>query len=152
MLFLPAFSPAFYIVYVAGGITDMVDGTVARRTDTESEFGSKLDTVADIFFAASALVKIVPELSLPTWLWLWVCAIVAIKVVSMAYGFAKNRALVSDHSTLNKVTGLLVFLLPLTIPFLDILYTSTIVCAVATAAAATESYRVLTGDSRISAV
>ena len=148
LLFFQTFSPGFYIVYVAGGITDVVDGTVARRTNTESEFGSELDTVADIIFAASALVKIVPALNIPTWLWLWVCIIAMIKIASLVYGFAKRRMLVSDHSALNKITGFLVFLLPLTIPFFDLLYTSMIVCAVATVAAVTESYRTFSGDHK----
>ena len=35
----------------------MVDGTVARKTNTVSEFGARLDTIADfIFFAVSFLL------------------------------------------------------------------------------------------------
>ena len=152
LLFFPTFSPGFYIVYIAGGITDMIDGTVARRTNTESEFGSKLDSVADIIFVVSALVKIVPELDIPTWLWMWVCIIAAIKIVSMIYGFAKNRTMVSDHSVLNKITGFLVFLLPLTVPFFDLLFTAATVCAVATVAAITESYHVFSEGPKIQTV
>jgi CDP-diacylglycerol--glycerol-3-phosphate 3-phosphatidyltransferase len=122
----------------------MIDGTVARKTKTESKFGSELDTVADIIFAVSALVKIIPALDIPAWLWIWMCIIAVFKIASMIYGYVRNKTLVSDHSVLNKVTGLLVFLLPLTFPFFDILYTSIVVCAVATAAAMTESYRVFT--------
>jgi len=146
LLFFRTFSLGFYIVYIAGGITDMIDGTIARRTGTESKFGAQLDTVADIFFAASALVKIVPALNIPAWLWIWICIIAAIKITSMIYGFARKKTLVSDHSALNKITGFLVFLLPLTIPFINFLYASVIVCAVATVAAISESYRVFTGE------
>lgn len=152
MLFLPTFSPGFFAAYIAGGMTDAIDGAVARRTGTESESGSEFDTVADIVFAASALVKIVPELDIPAWLWIWVCAIAAVKIASMAYGFAKEKKLVSDHSMLNKATGLLVFLLPLTVPFVDALYTAAIVCAVATVAAVTESYRVFARNPENQAV
>ena len=42
------FSPAFFALYAFAGVTDMVDGTVARRTGTESEFGAKLDSIADL--------------------------------------------------------------------------------------------------------
>ena len=48
LLFCPAFSPAFYTLYIIAGVSDMIDGTVARKTGTVSEFGSKLDTVADL--------------------------------------------------------------------------------------------------------
>lgn len=47
LLFFPGFSPAFYTLYIVAGISDILDGTVARKTGTISEFGSKLDTVAD---------------------------------------------------------------------------------------------------------
>ena len=43
MLFSPAFSVQFYILYLICGLTDMVDGTIARKTNTDSEFGAKLD-------------------------------------------------------------------------------------------------------------
>ena len=53
LLIFPALSPAFFVLYVAGGLSDMIDGAVARKTGTVSEFGSKLDTIADIIFAHS---------------------------------------------------------------------------------------------------
>ena len=49
LLFLPALSPAFYTVYLIGGFTDMIDGTIARKMGTESAFGAKLDSAADFY-------------------------------------------------------------------------------------------------------
>ena len=43
LLFCPAFSPAFYTLYIIAGVSDMIDGTVARKTGTVSEFGSGRD-------------------------------------------------------------------------------------------------------------
>ena len=57
LLFCPAFSPTFYVMYIAAGFSDMIDGAVARRTGTVSEFGSRLDTIADIVFVAVCLIK-----------------------------------------------------------------------------------------------
>ena len=54
LLFFPAFSPAFYVLYITAGISDMVDGWVARRTHTTSELGAKLDTIADFFVLLQA--------------------------------------------------------------------------------------------------
>ena len=47
LLFCQPFSPLFIVVYLVAGFTDMIDGVVARRTNTASEFGAKLDTAAD---------------------------------------------------------------------------------------------------------
>ena len=52
LLFCPLFSIIFYIMYLFCGITDMVDGTIARKTKSVSELGARLDTVADSVFVA----------------------------------------------------------------------------------------------------
>ena len=48
LLFCPAFSTAFFTLYIIAGVSDMLDGTVARKSGTVSEFGSRLDTLADL--------------------------------------------------------------------------------------------------------
>ena len=58
----------FYALYTVAGFSDMIDGAVARKTDTVSELGSKLDTIADIVFVAVCLVKLLPVLDVPVWL------------------------------------------------------------------------------------
>ena len=52
LLFCPVFSPAFYMFYIAAGVSDMLDGFVARKTDTVSNLGARLDTIADFVFVA----------------------------------------------------------------------------------------------------
>ncbi|MBQ1334162.1 MAG: CDP-alcohol phosphatidyltransferase family protein, partial [Clostridia bacterium] len=48
LLFCKAMSPVFYTLYIAAGISDILDGAIARKTNTVSDFGSKLDTAADL--------------------------------------------------------------------------------------------------------
>ena len=52
LLFFPALSPEFYALYLAAGITDMLDGTVARKTGKVSDFGANLDSIAEIKYTA----------------------------------------------------------------------------------------------------
>ena len=118
----------------------MVDGTVARRTNSASKFGAMLDTVSDFVFMAVALIKFVPHFHIPVWLWIWIGIIAMIKLGNAVWGFVRTKKLTSPHTVLNKVTGLLLFLLPMTIIFVDITYTLTIVCTVATIAAIHERY------------
>lgn len=42
MLPFTVFSVGFYICYLLAGFTDMVDGTIARKLGTESEFGKNM--------------------------------------------------------------------------------------------------------------
>ena len=140
LLFLPLSSAWFYVFYLLCGFTDMVDGTVARKMGNASDFGAKLDTVSDFVFMTVALIKFVPYLHIPTWLWIWIGVIAMMKFGNVAWGFVRTKKLISPHTVLNKVTGLLLFLLPMTIIFVDITYTLTIVCTVATIAAIHEVY------------
>ena len=138
LLFCAALSPWFYTLYITAGVSDMVDGWVARKTNTVSEFGSKLDTVADILFVVVCLVKLLPVLHLPVWIYVWVGFIACIKVFNIVYSYVVRKQFLSDHSILNKVTGALLFVLPLTLSFIEVKFSAAVVCAVATVAAVKE--------------
>ena len=145
LLFCPALSPAFYALYLAAGFSDMIDGAVARKTGTVSELGSKLDTIADIVFTAICLIKLLPVLDVPAWLYAWIAVIAIIKLLNIAMGYIRQKAFAAVHSVLNKVTGGLLFLFPLTLAWIDLKYSTAAVCAVATIAAVYEGYLIQAG-------
>ena len=140
LLFIPLTSAWFYALYLLCGLSDMIDGTVARRTNSASEFGAKLDTVSDFVFMTVALINFVPHLHIPVWLWIWIGVIATIKLGNVVWGFIRTKKLISPHTVPNKITGLLLFLLPVTISFVDLPHTLPIVCTVATVAAIHEVY------------
>ena len=140
MLLFPVLSPKFYICYLAAGLTDMVDGTVARLLGTNSKFGETLDTVADLVFVLIALYRIVPELKLSVGIWIWIGLIAVIKVINAILGFALQKRFVPVHSIPNKITGTVLYILPLTMPVIDIKYSAIVACAVATFSAIHEGY------------
>ncbi len=123
----------------------MIDGTVARKTNTVSAFGTKLDTIADIVFVAVCLIKLLPILDIPVWLWIWIAAIALIKVINMISGYVTQKKWIAPHTVMNKVTGALCFLLPLTLSFIDLKYSAIVVCAAATFAAIQEGHYIRTG-------
>lgn len=145
LLFCPALSPTFYVLYIAAGVSDMIDGAVARKTDTVSEFGSKLDTFADIVFVAVCLIKLLPVVIVPIWLYVWTGIVAIIKVTNIIVGYIRQKEFVSVHSIINKATGGLLFLFPMTITFINLKISAVIVCVVATAAAIHEGYLISTG-------
>ena len=140
LLFIPLSSAWFYALYLLCGFTDMIDGTVARKTKSASEFGARLDTVSDFVFMTVALIKFVPYLRISVWLWIWIGVIAMMKLGNAVWGFVRTKKLISPHTVLNKVMGLLLFLLPMTVSFIELTYTLPFVCAVATAAAIHEVY------------
>ena len=145
LLFCPVFSSAFYILYIVAGISDMIDGTVARKTGTVSNFGSKLDTAADFVLVLCCLIKLIPILHIPTWLIIWIIVIAVIKAINLISGYVMRKELVVVHTVMNKVTGILLFVLPLTLTFIDLKYSGMFVSAVATFAAIQEGHLIRTG-------
>ena len=128
MMCFPVFSLGFYIIYFLCGISDLVDGTIARKTNSTSQFGARLDTVADFIFVAVSLIKLLPIIHIPKWLWMWMIAISIIKISNIAFGFVYNKQLISLHTIMNKTTGCLLFLLPLSLHFIELKYSSIAVC------------------------
>ncbi len=147
LLFCPVLSPAFYAVYLAAGLSDVLDGRAARKTHTVSEFGSRLDTIADFVLVIVCLIKLLPVMSIPTWLYTWIGAIAGIKTINLVSGLVCRRKLAAVHTVMNKVTGALLFALPLTFPLIDVRVPAAVVCAVATFAAIEEGHLIRTGKA-----
>ena len=121
----------------------MIDGTVARKTGAVSNFGAKLDTASDFVFMAVCVVKLLPKINISVWLWIWIAIIAIVKVINIVMGFIRRKKLVALHTFLNKITGLLLFLLPLTLQFILPTYSFAVVCTIATIAAIQEGYYII---------
>ena len=143
LLFFTPFSPAFYALYLAAGLTDMIDGTVARKTGTVSEYGSRLDTFADIVFTAVCMVIILPLMAMPLWIYLWIAGIALIKLTNVLINYIRLKKLTSFHSVLNKIAGAALFFFPLSFNLIDTTLFAAALCVIATVAAIHESSSVL---------
>lgn len=140
MLTFSVFSARFYFFYMLAGFTDMIDGTIARKLGTESMFGRNFDTIADIVFVASAAYKLFPEFKISLAIWIWISIIAVIKIINIIFGFVRKKNFTAVHSLANKITGAVLFLLPLTLTVFDIRYSSIFVCTIASFAAIQEGY------------
>ena len=138
MIFCPVFSSQFYITYLICGVSDMIDGAVARVTNSDTKFGAQLDSIADIIFITAASIKLLPTIHIPNWLWVWIVIIAIIKIGNLTSGFLRTKKLIFQHTTMNKITGLFLFILPLTLPFIEVKHSAIIVCSIATIAAIQE--------------
>ena len=144
LLRFPALSVPFTVVYVIAGLTDVVDGFIARKTGSDSETGAKLDTAADFVFVVVCLIILLPVIELPIHLLIWTVIIALIKIINIISGLIVQKKFVAVHTILNKVTGAMLFVLPLTVSFVDLRYSGSIVCAVATLAAIQEGHLIRT--------
>lgn len=114
LAFIAPFSMAFYIIWTICGVSDVLDGTVARLLKKESSLGAKLDSTADIMFYLLMLFRVLPTLIvvLPPWIWIIVGAIAAARIGAYLTALVKYKRFASLHSYLNKLSGFLLFLVP----------------------------------------
>ena len=101
---------AFWVIYGLCGISDMLDGYLARKLHAESKTGAVMDSVADICFIACCAIRVIPVIHIPTWLWIWAGIIVVIKLVNQVSALIVCKRLCFPHTTANKLTGFLLFI------------------------------------------
>ena len=116
LLFTAPLSPPFFLLYTLAGITDMLDGPIARRTHTASRSGARLDSIADVVFLAAVLYCLLPALSLPHWSLWAIMAIAMLRCTAWLVGFLKYRRFTALHTLANKLTGAALFCAPYLLP------------------------------------
>ena len=100
----------FWSLYVLCGLSDILDGWLARRLHAESKTGAILDSVSDILFVACCAVRLLPVLEIPIWLWFWTGIIVTIKIINQISALVVCKRFCFPHTLANRLTGLLLFL------------------------------------------
>ena len=128
----------FGTIYVLCGLSDMIDGWLARRLHAESKTGSILDSIADLVFVVCCAIQLLPILSIPSWLWIWAGIIVIIKSVNQISSLIIIKQLCLPHTIANKLTGFLLFIAVPTISWCII--PIAIAAIIATFAAIQEGY------------
>ena len=150
LLFCVLLSPTFYALYILAGLTDIMDGWIARKTNTASEFGAKLDTFADFTFLTICAIKLLPIMEISVCFYTWIGVIAVIKLFNVIGGYLIHKRFIALHTFMNKLTGALLFIFPLTINILGIKIYTTIVCVLATFTAIQEGYYIIKSSQTIS--
>jgi len=128
-------------LYLLCGLSDLMDGYIARKTHTQSELGARLDSIADLLFFGFITVSV--------FLWLnhevlpflpWIIIIILIRGVNLAIAGYKYHSFAILHTLGNKTAGLLLFAAP---PLYLLLQESAVfwpVCLVAVISAVEECF------------
>ena len=144
LLLSKTFSKTFYIIYIYCGLSDILDGFLARKYKITSKFGAKIDSLADMLFVGVSLLKILPVIEISIGIYIWIIIIVLIKVFNIILGYIYYKKLTLLHTIANKITGLALFVVPLMMNFIDIKILEILICGVATFSAIQEAYYIRT--------
>ncbi len=138
LIFLPALSIPFYIIYSLCGLSDALDGPVARYTKTAGDFGARLDSAADMLFYSVIVLRLIPIVwngnILPAWCWYWAVGILIFRIGIYLFALVKFGRFPSLHTMLNKISGFLIFTMVYLIRTPVIVAYFALFCAVATLA------------------
>ena len=148
LIFSNPFSILFCIIYFYCGISDILDGYIARKNENTSNFGAKLDSIADIIFIVIAMIKILPILNLHIGIIICGIIIAIIKISNLIFSYFYFRKLVFLHTIANKVTGMILFIAPLIIFKTNLIVFEIIVCITASFAAIQEGCYIRANNCR----
>jgi CDP-diacylglycerol--glycerol-3-phosphate 3-phosphatidyltransferase len=138
LLFVRPMSFAFFSLYAICCLSDILDGYVARKTNTASKFGETLDSIADFIFIAVMLIIFLGILTLKTWIVIWIAAVALIRFVSLGVGFAKYRKMAFLHTYANKAAGIACACFPVLYQIFGLNVTAFILCGIASLSALEE--------------
>ena len=110
LLMVDAMTVPFWVLYVIAGLTDILDGFLARRWGVESKLGARLDSLADFVFVLTVGYKFFPLLKLPATLWMMIGLIALIKVANAISSYMVKRRIEFLHTRANKLTGFFLFI------------------------------------------
>jgi CDP-diacylglycerol--glycerol-3-phosphate 3-phosphatidyltransferase len=105
----------FGVLYLIAGLTDILDGFLARRWGVESKFGARLDSMADFVLVLAVGYKLFPWLKLPATLWMMIGFIALVKIVNAISLYVVKHRIGFLHTKANKLTGFLLFIGVMTI-------------------------------------
>ncbi|MFB0920310.1 MAG: CDP-alcohol phosphatidyltransferase family protein [Oscillospiraceae bacterium] len=131
LLLAKPFSVLFWAWYICGGISDLLDGPVARKLGQTSETGAKLDSAADFLFILCVGIAVIRSVTFPAWVLICVVIIAAVRLAAYSIGYFKYRTFAALHTILNKITGALLFAFPVLYRLLGMNAACGIVCGIA---------------------
>ena len=135
LLLTEPLSLPFLVIFSVCGITDILDGYLARRLDACYEHGHTLDSLSDAVLAVIMLYCIIPVLAWENWMILWIAAIAAVRLVALGIGSGRFGRPAFVHTYLNKLAGAMLFFTPFLLILIGVLATVAIVCSVTSVSA-----------------
>ncbi len=131
-------STIFSILYIICGISDALDGYIARKTNTTSKLGAKLDSIADLVMVVVLVIVLYPLINLKVHIIFWIFIIAIIRIISIILVFIKYRTFQILHTYGNRITGLVLFIFPLSLTFVQLDMMLYIICIIANISAIEE--------------
>lgn len=131
LIFVKPLSVTFYTIYIICGLSDIMDGFIARRIGITSKFGARLDSLADLIMVGILVMILYPIVKLTDEILIWIIFIAIIRVTSIVVALKKYRTFAIIHTYGNKVTGIVLFISVTLLPYINTIVLMYIISVVA---------------------
>ncbi|MEY2519381.1 MAG: CDP-diacylglycerol---glycerol-3-phosphate 3-phosphatidyltransferase [Verrucomicrobiota bacterium] len=110
---------AALLIFLVAGVTDFVDGEIARRYGEVTNFGKLMDPLVDKIMMAAAFISLVPLGAIPAWAATTVVArdflITGLRLMASARGQVLPAERLGKHKTSWQITTVVFFLVLLSL-------------------------------------
>jgi CDP-diacylglycerol--glycerol-3-phosphate 3-phosphatidyltransferase len=107
------------IVFVIAGVTDYLDGSIARSRNLVTDFGKLMDPLADKIMVAAAFICLVPLQAIPPWVAILIIAreflITGLRLLAAGKGTILPSERLGKHKTAWQIITVIFFLLLLSL-------------------------------------
>lgn len=105
---------AALILFIVAGVTDLVDGEIARRYQFITDFGKLMDPLVDKIMIAAAFISLVPLKAIPAWVAIIVVArdflITGLRLLAGSKGDVLPAESLGKHKTSWQIVTVVFFL------------------------------------------
>ena len=116
---------AAFFLFLAGALTDLADGYLARKYGIESVLGKLMDPLADKMLVATPLIMLIPMGRIPAWVSLLIIsrelAVTGLRGLAAASGIVVSASGLGKIKSVFQYTALCILIFPLgflPLPFL----------------------------------
>ena len=107
------------IVFIVAGVTDYLDGSIARSRNLVTDFGKLMDPLADKIMVAAAFICLVPLHAIPPWVAILIIAreflITGLRLLAAGKGTILPSERLGKHKTAWQIITVIFFLLLLSL-------------------------------------
>lgn len=89
----------FWASYLWCGVSDMIDGPIARTLYAAIRKGAVIDSVSDLVFVIAAAYVFLSRLEVAPWMWACICLVAFTKVSNAVSGLMIHRKVIMLHTT-----------------------------------------------------
>ncbi|MBQ7046869.1 MAG: CDP-alcohol phosphatidyltransferase family protein [Oscillospiraceae bacterium] len=131
LFFCDSISTLFLVVYIFCGFTDLIDGPIARKTNSASTLGASLDTIGDVLTYLALTKILIMKKAVPPWILAWILGAGVVFGVCAVISRIRFKKLYLPHTYIGKLFGASVFVLPVAMQFMAGSTWMAVICSIA---------------------